>query len=192
MSMAGWALPPNMIGRHAPGAETCSEASPHRVPTCSMWENNAGMAVYVHAKVLRNHDQWACVVATTSTDDFVDHTTANLSFVARIGRGTGVRLRATCGWRDDARTLGPAAATAAKGRRSLARPGHAVEEIIAAAECLGTRWGMPRDVRAENTGRWSHKRRNWAVEPGLWAEAAYRFIYDHGTAVPGGATGRTE
>ncbi len=181
-----FALPPNQVGRHK-AIESCRRASPDRVHVFDV-ENHVGTPVYVHAKACVVDDVWACV----GSDNFnrrswthdselscavLDETRDERSPRDPAGRGDGARVfarefrlrllrehldRAEDGSEDD----------------GLIDPYTVVELIESTAQTLDD-WhqggrtgprppGRLRPHRPENLGRLTR----------LWADPAYRMIYD--------------
>ena len=165
------ALPPNMIGRRQ-ALETCFEASPHRVHVFDV-ENHEGTPVYVHAKVCVIDDTWACVGSDNLNRRSWTHDSELSCAVLDHGRCVRARPEAA----DDARTPGP------RGRRQRGRrpgrSGYCGARKSSQRQRLWTR-GMPRDVRARGhragCGRTKPRSLGWLTR--LWAEPAYRIIYD--------------
>jgi phosphatidylserine/phosphatidylglycerophosphate/cardiolipin synthase-like enzyme len=180
------ALPPNLVGRYQ-AIEKCRGASPERVHVFDL-ENHAGTPVYVHAKVCVIDDVWACVgsdnlnrrswthdselscaVLDDTRDDRTPHDPA--------GRGDGARVFAR-----DLRLglLREHLDRAADGSEDdgLVDPATVVEAMTSSAQALedwhtsGRRGPRPpgrlRPYRLEGLSRITR----------LWAEPAYRLIYD--------------
>jgi phosphatidylserine/phosphatidylglycerophosphate/cardiolipin synthase-like enzyme len=163
-------LPPNHVGRWQ-ALEVCHRASPERVHVFDV-ENHDGTPVYVHAKVCVIDDIWASVGSDNFNRRSWTHDTelacAVLDDTGAFARDLRLRLmrehldRAPDGGMDG----------------GLADPATAVREITAAAEalddwyardCAGPR--PPGRLRRHRSGRLRLLTR-------LWAEPAYRMIYD--------------
>ena len=164
------ALPPNMIGRRQ-AIDACREASPDRVHVFDV-ENHEGTPVYVHAKVCVVDDIWVSVGSDNFNRRSWTHDSelscAVLDDTQQFARDLRLRLmrehldRAADGSEDGV----------------LVDPGTAVQEIADAAEALDA-WhasgrkgprppGRLRPHQPEKLGRLTR----------LWAEPAYRLIYD--------------
>ncbi|HET7665507.1 MAG TPA: phospholipase D-like domain-containing protein [Mycobacterium sp.] len=166
----GLGHPPTLVGR-ALALGACRRAAPDRVHVFDV-ENHAGTPVYVHSKVCVIDDTWACVGSDNFNRRSWTHDSelscAVLDADGEFARDVRLRLlrehldRAADGSEDG----------------SLADPVAAVSEIVAAAAtleawhesgCQGPR--PPGRLRPHNIER---------VDPltRLWAEPAYRMIYD--------------
>jgi phosphatidylserine/phosphatidylglycerophosphate/cardiolipin synthase-like enzyme len=163
-------LPPNMIGRRQ-ALETCFAASPERVHVFDV-ENLEGTPVYVHAKVCVIDDIWACVGSDNLNRRSWTHDSelscAVIDSDGDFARDLRLRMlrehldRATDGSED--------------GR--LGDPGSAVEEIVATAKALDA-WHASGREGPRPPGRLrSHKAEKLGWLTRLWAEPAYRLIYD--------------
>jgi phosphatidylserine/phosphatidylglycerophosphate/cardiolipin synthase-like enzyme len=164
------ALPPNMIGRrHA--VDACREASPHRVHVFDV-ENHEGTPVYVHAKVCVVDDVWASV----GSDNFNRRSwTHDSELSCAVLDETGVFARDL-----RLRLLREHLDRAADGSEDggLVEPDTAVQEIASAAEALEA-WHGAGCKGPRPPGRLRpHKPERLGVLTRLWAEPAYRMIYD--------------
>jgi phosphatidylserine/phosphatidylglycerophosphate/cardiolipin synthase-like enzyme len=164
------ALPPNMIGRRD-AIDACREASPYRVHVFDV-ENHAGTPVYVHAKVCVVDDVWACVGSDNFNRRSWTHDSelscAVLDSDGVFARDLRLRLmrehldRAADGSEDD----------------GLVDPDTAVQEIVAAAEALDA-WHASGRSGTRPPGRLRrHQPERLGLFTRLWAEPAYRMIYD--------------
>jgi phosphatidylserine/phosphatidylglycerophosphate/cardiolipin synthase-like enzyme len=163
-------LPPNTIGRHH-AINACREASPHRVHVFDV-ENHEGTPVYVHAKVCVVDDVWACIGSDNFNRRSWTHDSelscAVLDSTQVFARDLRLRLmrehldRAADGSEDG----------------GLADPDTAVQEITAVAEALDA-WHASGRKGPRPPGRLRpHKPERLGVLTRLWAEPAYRMIYD--------------
>lgn len=164
------ALPPNHVGRWQ-ALETCRSASPERVHIFDV-ENHAGTPVYVHAKVCVVDDVWSCVGSDNLNRRSWTHdselTCAVLDEEGNFARDLRLRL------------LREHLDNAADGSEDgeLADPVAAVREIEETARALDEWYdGGQRGPRPPGRLR-AHdpERIGWATR--LWAEPAYRLMYD--------------
>jgi len=181
-----FALPPNKVGRHQ-AIEACRRASPDRVYVFDV-ENHVGTPVYVHAKACVVDDVWACV----GSDNFnrrswthdselscavLDDTRDERPPTDPAGRGDGARVFA----RDlRLRLLREHLDRAADGSEDdgLVDPATAVEVLDASAKALDD-WHEGGRVGARPPGRLRpHRPEKLGILTRLWAEPAYRLIYD--------------
>jgi phosphatidylserine/phosphatidylglycerophosphate/cardiolipin synthase-like enzyme len=164
------ALPPNKIGRHQ-ALETCFEASPHRVHVFDV-ENPEGTPVYVHAKACVIDDVWACVGSDNLNRRSWTHDSelscAVLDSDGEFARDLRLQLmrehldRAADGSQDG----------------GLTDPISAVQEVVAAAEALDE-WHTSGREGPRPPGRLRpHKTEKTGMLTRLWAEPAYRLMYD--------------
>jgi phosphatidylserine/phosphatidylglycerophosphate/cardiolipin synthase-like enzyme len=164
------ALPPNMIGRRQ-AIDACREASPRRVHVFDV-ENHDGTPVYVHAKVCVVDDIWACVGSDNFNRRSWTHdgelSCAVLDEDQEFARDLRLRLmrehldRAADGSEDG----------------GLADPDAVVREIAAAAEALDA-WHASGCKGPRPPGRLRpHRPERLGLFTRLWAEPAYRMIYD--------------
>jgi len=164
------ALPPNMIGRRQ-AIDACKAASPQRVHVFDV-ENHQGAPVYVHAKVCVVDDVWACVGSDNFNRRSWTHDSelscAVLDDAGEFARDLRLRLmrehldRAADGSQDG----------------GLVDPHSAVREIVAAAEALDA-WHASGRSGPRPPGRLRpHKAERLGLLTRLWAEPAYRTIYD--------------
>jgi phosphatidylserine/phosphatidylglycerophosphate/cardiolipin synthase-like enzyme len=164
------ALPPNMIGRRQ-AIDACKEASPQRVHVFDV-ENHQGTPVYVHAKVCVIDDVWACVGSDNFNRRSWTHDSelscAVLDDSGDFARDLRLRLmrehldRAVDGSEDG----------------GLVDPDTAVSEITAAADALDA-WHAAGGRGPRPPGRLRpHKPERLGLLTRLWAEPAYRMIYD--------------
>ena len=164
------ALPPNMIGRRQ-ALETCFEASPHRVHVFDV-ENHEGTPVYVHAKVCVIDDVWASVGSDNLNRRSWTHD-SELSCAVLDTDGVFARdLRL--------RMMREHLDRAADGSEDggLLDPATAVGEIVAAAEALDAWHASEREGPRPRGRLRPHKAEKLGWLTRLWAEPAYRFIYD--------------
>jgi phosphatidylserine/phosphatidylglycerophosphate/cardiolipin synthase-like enzyme len=164
------ALPPNMIGRRQ-AIDACREASPHRVHVFDV-ENHEGIPVYVHAKVCVVDDTWACVGSDNFNRRSWTHD-SELSCAVLDSDGVFARdLRL--------RLMREHLDRAADGSEDggLVDPETAVREIVAAAEALDA-WHLAGRRGPRPPGRLRrHQPERLSLFTRLWAEPAYRMIYD--------------
>ncbi|MCT7660150.1 phospholipase D family protein [Mycobacterium deserti] len=164
------ALPPNMIGRsHA--IDVCRAAGPDRVHVFDV-ENHEGTPVYVHAKVCVIDDIWASVGSDNFNRRSWTHD-SELSCAVLDSEGVFARdlrlrlMREHLDRADDGSEDG-----------GLADPQTAVAEIISAAEDLDA-WYESGCKGARPPGRLRpHRPEELGPLTRLWAEPAYRFLYD--------------
>lgn len=181
-----FALPPNQVGRHQ-AIEACRRAGQDRVHVFDV-ENHAGTPVYVHAKVCVVDDVWACV----GSDNFnrrswthdselscavIDDTHDERSPTDPAGRGDGARVFA----RDlRLRLLREHLDRAADGSEDegLVDPASVVELVEGTAKALDD-WHSGGCVGDRPPGRLrTHEAEKLGFFTRLWAEPAYRLIYD--------------
>lgn len=181
-----FALPPNLVGRYQ-AIEKCRGASPERVHVFDL-ENHAGTPVYVHAKVCVIDDVWACVgsdnlnrrswthdselscaVLDDTRDDRAPHDPGGCGDGARVfARDLRLGLlrehldRAADGSEDDG-LLDPATVIAA-----MTSSAQALEDWHTSGRRGPRPPGRLRPHRMEGLSRITR----------LWAEPAYRLIYD--------------
>jgi phosphatidylserine/phosphatidylglycerophosphate/cardiolipin synthase-like enzyme len=164
------ALPPNMIGRRQ-AIDACRDAGPHRVHVFDL-ENHEGTPVYVHAKVCIVDDVWACVGSDNFNRRSWTHD-SELSCAVLDADGVfarDLRLRLLREHLDR-----PADGSEDGG---LVDPETAVEEIVAAAGALDA-WHASGRKGPRPPGRLRpHKPERLGLFTRLWAEPAYRMIYD--------------
>jgi phosphatidylserine/phosphatidylglycerophosphate/cardiolipin synthase-like enzyme len=164
------ALPPNMIGRRQ-AINACREASPHRVHVFDV-ENHDGTPVYVHAKVCVVDDIWACVGSDNFNRRSWTHDSelscAVLDEDQEFARDLRLRLmrehldRAADGSEDG----------------GLDDPDAVVQEITETAEALDA-WHASGCKGARPPGRLRpHRPERLGLFTRLWAEPAYRMVYD--------------
>jgi phosphatidylserine/phosphatidylglycerophosphate/cardiolipin synthase-like enzyme len=164
------ALPPNNVGRWQ-AIEACYEAGPDRVHVFDV-ENHEGTPVYVHAKVCVIDDVWAC----SGSDNFnrrswthdSELSCAVLDSEGVFARDLRLRLmrehldRAEDGSQDG----------------GLVDPVTAVDEIVAAAQALEA-WHAYGRRGPRPPGRLRpHKPERLGLFTRMWADPAYRFLYD--------------
>src|SRR5262249_2639895 len=164
------ALPPNMIGRHQ-AIDVCKEAGPQRVHVFDV-ENHQGDPVYVHAKVCVIDDVWACVGSDNFNRRSWTHDSelscAVLDGMGRFARDLRLRLmrehmdRAADGSEDG----------------GLVDPETSVQEIVAAANSLDEWHAGGRSGRRPPGRLRPHKPEKLGLLTRMWAEPAYRMIYD--------------
>ena len=160
------ALPPNMIGRRQ-AIDACKEASPQRVHIFDV-ENHVGTPVYVHAKVCVVDDVWACV----GSDNFNRRSwTHDSELSCAVLDDTGefardLRLRLMREHLD--RTVDD----------RLVDPTTAVREMVAAAEALDAWYASGRSGPRPPGRLRPHKPEKLGLLTRMWAEPAYRMIYD--------------
>ena len=181
-----FALPPNQIGRHQ-AIEACRRVSPDRVHVFDV-ENHVGTPVYVHAKACVIDDVWACI----GSDNFnrrswthdselscavIDDTRDERPPTDPAGRGDGARVFA----RDlRLRLLREHLDRAADGSEDdgLVDPTSAVDIVEATAKALDD-WHAGGRVGERPPGRLRpHRAEKLGILTRLWAEPAYRLIYD--------------
>jgi phosphatidylserine/phosphatidylglycerophosphate/cardiolipin synthase-like enzyme len=161
-----FALPPNMIGRRQ-AIDACKEASPHRVHVFDV-ENHQGTPVYVHAKVCVVDDVWACVGSDNFNRRSWTHDSelscAVLDDTGEFARDLRLRLmREHLDRTDD---------------DGLADPASAVQQMVSAAEALDA-WYAAGCHGPRPPGRLrTHKPERLGLLTRMWAEPAYRMIYD--------------
>lgn len=164
------ALPPNMIGRRQ-AIDVCREASKERVHVYDV-ENHEGTPVYVHAKVCVIDDIWVSVGSDNFNRRSWTHDSelscAVLDDTQQFARDLRLRLmrehldRASDGSQDG----------------GLDDPDTAVREIADAAQALDA-WHASGRSGARPPGRLRpHKPEKLGLLTRLWAEPAYRLIYD--------------
>jgi phosphatidylserine/phosphatidylglycerophosphate/cardiolipin synthase-like enzyme len=166
----GFGRPPTLVGRElALGA--CRKAAPDRVHVLDV-ENQEGTPVYVHSKVCVIDDTWACIGSDNFNRRSWTHDSelscAVLDADGEFARNVRLRLlrehldRAYDGSEDGA----------------LVDPATAVDEIIASAAALEA-WHESGRQGPRPAGR-LRPHRIERVDPltRLWAEPAYRMIYD--------------
>jgi phosphatidylserine/phosphatidylglycerophosphate/cardiolipin synthase-like enzyme len=164
------ALPPNMIGRRQ-AINACREASPRRVHVFDV-ENHDGTPVYVHAKVCVVDDIWASVGSDNFNRRSWTHDSelscAVLDEDQEFARDLRLRLmrehldRAADGSEDG----------------GLVEPETAVQEVVDAAEALDA-WHASGCRGARPPGRLRpHRPERLGLFTRLWAEPAYRMVYD--------------
>ena len=180
------ALPPNQIGR-SQAIEACRRAGPDRVHVFDV-ENHVGTPVYVHAKVCVVDDVWACV----GSDNFnrrswthdselscavMDDTRDEREPSDPAGRGDGARVFAR---ELRLRMLREHLDRAADGSEDdgLIDPVTAVELVVATAKALDD-WHADGSIGPRPAGRLrAHLPEKLSTFTRLWAEPAYRIIYD--------------
>ncbi len=164
------ALPPNQVGRWQ-ALETCHRAAPDRVHVFDV-ENHQGTPVYVHAKVCVIDDVWAC----SGSDNFnrrswthdSELSCAVLDDEGRFARDLRLRLmREHLDRADDGSEDG-----------GLVDPGTAVDEIVDAAEALEAWYASGRRGPRPPGRLRPNKAERLGLLTRLWAEPAYRFVYD--------------
>jgi phosphatidylserine/phosphatidylglycerophosphate/cardiolipin synthase-like enzyme len=164
------ALPPNMIGRRQ-AIDACQEASPERVHIFDV-ENHEGIPVYVHAKVCVIDDIWASVGSDNFNRRSWTHDSelscAVLDEEGMFARDLRLRLlREHLDRADDGSEDG-----------GLPDPSTAIQEITEAAETLDD-WHASGRKGPRPRGRLRpHKPERLGLFTRLWAEPAYRFLYD--------------
>jgi phosphatidylserine/phosphatidylglycerophosphate/cardiolipin synthase-like enzyme len=165
-----FSLPPNMVGRRQ-AIDACRDVSPERVHVFDV-ENHEGTPVYVHAKVCVVDDVWASVGSDNFNRRSWTHDSelscAVLDADGVFARDLRLRLmrehldRAEDGSED----------------RGLADPRTAVEEIDSAARALDA-WYESGCIGPRPPGRLrTHRPEKVSLSTRLWAEPAYRLIYD--------------
>ncbi|MGE2720808.1 phospholipase D family protein [Mycolicibacterium celeriflavum] len=164
------ALPPNQVGRWQ-AIETCHRAAPDRVHVFDV-ENREGTPVYVHAKVCVIDDVWAC----SGSDNFNRRSwthDSELSCAVLDDEGVfarDLRLRLMREHLDRAED--------GSEDRGLVDPVTAVDEIVEGAEALEA-WYTSGRKGPRPPGRLRpHKAERLGLLTRLWAEPAYRFMYD--------------
>lgn len=181
-----FALPPNLIGRYQ-AVQTCRSASPERVHVFDV-ENYRGTPVYVHAKVCVIDDVWACVGSDNlnrrswTHDSELSCAVLDDSRDDRIpldpgGSGDGARVFAR-----DLRLglLREHLDRAADGSEDdgLIDPARVVEAITSSAQTLED-WHASGRRGPRPPGRLRpHRLEGLSTITRLWAEPAYRLIYD--------------
>lgn len=164
------ALPPNMIGRRQ-AIDLCREASKERVHVYDV-ENHESTPVYVHAKVCVIDDIWVSVGSDNFNRRSWTHDSelscAVMDDTQQFARDLRLRLmrehldRASDGSQDG----------------GLDDPDTAVREIADAAQALDA-WHASGRGGARPPGRLRpHKPEKLGLLTRLWAEPAYRLIYD--------------
>ncbi|MBE1548768.1 phosphatidylserine/phosphatidylglycerophosphate/cardiolipin synthase-like enzyme [Mycobacterium sp. OAS707] len=159
-------LPPNMIGRRQ-AIDACKAASPQRVHVFDV-ENHQGTPVYVHAKVCVIDDVWACVGSDNFNRRSWTHDSelscAVLDDTGEFARDLRLRLMREHLDLDD--------------EDRLADTDAAVDAMVAAAEALDAWYASGcRGPRPPGRLR-THNAERLGVLTRLWAEPAYRMIYD--------------
>ncbi|HET7665506.1 MAG TPA: phospholipase D-like domain-containing protein [Mycobacterium sp.] len=159
-------LPPNLVGRWQ-AIDTCHRASPQRVHIFDI-ENLEGTPVYVHAKVCVIDDIWSCVGSDNLNRRSWTHdselTCAVLDENGAFARDLRLRLMREHLDRDN--------------NDRLIDPHEAMQEMIAAAEDLDA-WHASGRVGKRPPGRLrSHRPERLGLLTRLWAEPAYRMVYD--------------
>jgi phosphatidylserine/phosphatidylglycerophosphate/cardiolipin synthase-like enzyme len=164
------ALPPNQVGRWQ-AIETCHRAAPERVHIFDV-ENHEGTPVYVHAKVCVIDDVWAC----SGSDNFNRRSwTHDSELSCAVLDSDGVfacdlRLRLMREHLDRAED--------GSEDGGLADPATAVNEIVAAADALDA-WHASGRRGPRPPGRLRpHTAEQLGLLTRVWAEPAYRFMYD--------------
>lgn len=166
----GLGHPPTLVGRHL-ALNACLRAAPDRVHVYDV-ENHTGTPVYVHSKVCVIDDTWACIASHNFNRRSWTHDSelscAVLDADGEFARGVRLRLlrehldRATDGSEDD----------------GLADPVTAVHEIVESAQTLQA-WHESGCRGRRPPGRLRpHKIERVDPLTRLWAEPAYRMIYD--------------
>jgi phosphatidylserine/phosphatidylglycerophosphate/cardiolipin synthase-like enzyme len=159
-----------VVPRH-PDVDACREAGPQRVHVFDV-ENHQGTPVYVHAKVCIVDDVWSSVGSDNFNRRSWTHDSelscAVLDDDGEFARELRLRLmrehldRAADGSEDG----------------GLVDPHTAVQEIVAAAEALDE-WHVSGRSGPRPPGRLRpHKPERLGLLTRLWAEPAYRMIYD--------------
>lgn len=166
----GLGRPPTLVGRQL-ALDACRRVAPERVHVFDV-ENREGTPVYVHSKVCVIDDAWACVGSDNFNRRSWTHDSelacAVLDAEGAFPRDVRLHLlrehldRAADGTQDG----------------SLADPARAVGEIVASAETLEA-WHESGCRGPRPPGRLRpHKIERVDPLTRLWAEPAYRMIYD--------------
>lgn len=166
----GLGRPPTLVGRQL-ALEACRRVAPERVHVFDV-ENHEGTPVYVHSKVCVIDDTWACIGSDNFNRRSWTHDSelscAVLDAEGAFARDLRLRLlrehldRAEDGSED--------------GR--LTSPVTAVDEIIASAEALEGWHESGRRGRRPPGRLRPHKIERVDLLTRLWAEPAYRMIFD--------------
>ncbi|OBG22831.1 phospholipase [Mycolicibacterium celeriflavum] len=166
----GLGRPPTLVGRQL-ALDACRRAAPERVHVFDV-ENHEGTPVYVHSKVCVIDDTWACIGSDNFNRRSWTHDSelscAVLAADGGFARDLRLQLmrehldRADDGSEDD----------------GLADPDDAVRETIAAADALEA-WHQS-DRRGPRPPGRLRPHESERVDPltRLWAEPAYRMIFD--------------
>jgi phosphatidylserine/phosphatidylglycerophosphate/cardiolipin synthase-like enzyme len=164
------ALPPNQVGRWQ-AIETCRRAAPEQIHIFDV-ENHEGTPVYVHAKVCVIDDVWA----SSGSDNFNRRSwthDSELSCAVLDSEGVfarDLRLRLMREHLDRAED--------GSDDGGLADPVTAVNEIVSAADALDA-WHASGRRGPRPPGRLRpHKAEQLGLLTRVWAEPAYRFMYD--------------
>jgi phosphatidylserine/phosphatidylglycerophosphate/cardiolipin synthase-like enzyme len=166
----GLGRPPTVVGRQL-AVDACRRAAPDRVHVFDV-ENHQGTPVYVHSKVCVIDDTWACIGSDNFNRRSWTHDSelscAVLDADGDFARDVRLRLlrehldRAADGSEDD----------------GLAEPDTAVSEIVSSAAVLEA-WHESGCRGPRPPGRLRpHKMDRVDPLTRLWAEPAYRMIYD--------------
>jgi phosphatidylserine/phosphatidylglycerophosphate/cardiolipin synthase-like enzyme len=162
--------PPTLVGRHL-AIDACRRAGPGRVHMFDV-ENHEGTPVYVHSKVCVLDDVWACIGSDNFNRRSWTHD-SELSCAVVDAKGEFARdLRL--------RLLREHLDRAADGSEDggLVDPAAAVGEIVASAEALDA-WRESGCKGPRPPGRLRvHKAERVHPLNRLWAEPAYRLLYD--------------
>lgn len=163
-------LPPNLIGRWQ-ALQTCHDASPGRVHVFDV-ENHCSKPVYVHAKVCVIDDVWACVGSDNLNRRSWTH---DSELACAVVDGTGAFARDL-----RVRLLREHLDRAPDGSQDgeLADPAAVIREITSAAAALDD-WHAGGRRGARPPGRLRpHRPERVGLLTRLWAEPAYRLVYD--------------
>lgn len=166
----GLGRPPTLVGRQL-ALDACRRAAPDRVHVFDV-ENQEGTPVYVHSKVCVIDDTWACVGSDNFNRRSWTHDSelscAVLDADDEFARDVRLRLlrehldRADDGSED----------------AGLADPVTAIGEIVASADTLETWYESGREGQRPPGRLRPHKVERVDPLTRLWAEPAYRMIYD--------------
>jgi phosphatidylserine/phosphatidylglycerophosphate/cardiolipin synthase-like enzyme len=166
----GFGHPPTLVGRElALGA--CRRAAPDRVHVFDV-ENHEGTPVYVHSKVCVIDDAWACIGSDNFNRRSWTHDSELSCAVLDADNvfARDVRLRLL------REHLDRPADGSADG--ALADPATAVDDIVASATALEA-WHESGQQGPRPPGRLRpHKIERVDLFTRLWAEPAYRMLYD--------------
>jgi phosphatidylserine/phosphatidylglycerophosphate/cardiolipin synthase-like enzyme len=166
----GFGHPPTVVGRQL-AVDACRRAAPDRVHVFDV-ENHEGTPVYVHSKVCVIDDTWACVGSDNFNRRSWTHD-SELSCAVLDADDVFARdlrlqlLREHLDRADDGSEDG-----------GLADPGTAVDEIRSAAERLEAWHASGRRGRRPPGRLRPHPIDHVDALTRLWAEPAYRLIYD--------------
>ncbi len=166
----GFGHPPTVVGRQL-AVDACRRAAPDRVHVFDV-ENHEGTPVYVHSKVCVIDDTWACVGSDNFNRRSWTHD-SELSCAVLDADDVFARdlrlqlLREHLDRADDGSEDG-----------GLADPGTAVDEIRSAAERLEAWHASGRRGRRPPGRLRPHPIDRVDALTRLWAEPAYRLIYD--------------